>query len=213
MAYSIPADVRVIDLDRDGFADRLYAADMGGQVWRFDVANGQPADRLIAGGVIAQLGGAPQSSPDTAETRRFYYAPDVALVNTRARRYLHIGIGSGHRARPNSLHTRDRFHALRDDDAFDALTEGEYAAMTPITGTDLVDITGNLNRTIPPGSPGWRLDLGESGRRGEKVLAESRTFNNRIFLTTSIPAENAVDGADDCPPVPGTNRLYVAGPF
>ena len=213
MAYSIPADVRVIDLDRDGFADRLYAADMGGQVWRFDVANGQPADRLMAGGVIAQLGGAPQSSPDTAETRRFYYAPDVALVNTRARRYLHIGIGSGHRARPNSMLTRDRFHALRDDAAFDPLTQGEYAAMTPVTGADLVDITGNLNRTIPPGSPGWRLDLGEGGRRGEKVLAESRTFNNRIFLTTSIPAENAVDGAADCPPAPGANRLYVLDLF
>ena len=59
MAYSIPADVRVLDLDANGFADRLYAADMGGQVWRFDVFNGQPAASLIHGGVLARLGDAP----------------------------------------------------------------------------------------------------------------------------------------------------------
>ena len=209
MAYSIPADVRVIDLDRDGFADRFYAADMGGQVWRFDVFNGQPAERLIAGGVIAQLGGAPRPAPDARETRRFYSAPDVALVNTRAHQFMHIGVGSGHRARPNSPHTQDRFHALRDYAAFKHLTESDYAAMTPIAPADLVDITDNLGQTIPPGSPGWRLDLGEGGWRGEKALAESRTFNNRIFLTTFIPGTNAEDSSDPCAPPPGTNRLYV----
>ena len=74
MRYSIPADVRVIDLDIDGFADRLYAADMGGQIWRFDVFNGRPPASLISGGVIARLGGAPAAAPAAAETRRFYHA-------------------------------------------------------------------------------------------------------------------------------------------
>src|SRR5690606_14129861 len=39
MRYSIPADAKVIDLDANGFADRIYAADMGGQIWRFDIFN------------------------------------------------------------------------------------------------------------------------------------------------------------------------------
>ncbi len=106
MDYSIPAEVKVIDFDGDGFADRMYAADMGGQVWRFDVFNGQSAANLVNGGVIAQLGAAPSATPAVADTRRFYYSPDVALVSTKDYHFVHVGIGSGHRAHPLSLGER-----------------------------------------------------------------------------------------------------------
>ena len=43
MRYPIAARVNAVDTDSDGFADRLYAADLGGQVWRFDIWNGKPA--------------------------------------------------------------------------------------------------------------------------------------------------------------------------
>ena len=58
MTHSIPGDVRVFDITGDGFADRMYAADMGGRVWRFDIYNGQPRASLVAGGVFASLGNA-----------------------------------------------------------------------------------------------------------------------------------------------------------
>ena len=213
MLYSIPADVRVIDLNTDGFANRFYAADMGGQVWRFDVFNGRPAGSLVSGGVIARLGGAPDTAPTAAESRRFYYTPDIAIARVGTRRFIHIGIGSGHRASPNSLATRDRFFALRDHAVYKPLAQSEYATMTPITDADLIDITDNLRRAIPFDSPGWRLDLNDGGWRGEKVLAESRTFNNRVFFTTFTPADEAQGSADDCQPAPGTNRLYVVNLF
>src|SRR5690606_29166093 len=101
MRYSMPADVKVIDLDGDGFADRIYAADMGGQIWRFDIFNGRPASQLVTGGVIARLGAAANpAEASRADARRFYYAPDVALATTGGRTFLHIGIGSGYRAHP-----------------------------------------------------------------------------------------------------------------
>ena len=65
MDYSIPARIRVVDFDGDGYADRFYAGDMGGQIWRFDVTNGNSASTLVAGGVIAQLGAAPAAVPAT----------------------------------------------------------------------------------------------------------------------------------------------------
>ncbi len=213
MRYSIPADVRVIDLDGDGFADRLYAADMGGQIWRFDVYNGRPAARLMAGGVIARLGGAPDDAPVAAESRRFYHAPDVALAGNRSQRFIHIGIGSGHRARPNSPATHDRFFALRDHAVNRPLSQSDYATMRPVTIADLVDITDNLRVAIPSGKAGWRLDLDDGGWRGEKVLAESRTFNNRIYFTTFTPGPENQGDIDHCEPVPGTNRLYVVDLF
>jgi len=211
MQYSIPSNVRVIDLNADGFADRLYVADMGGQVWRFDVLNGESASNLVNGGVIAELGGAPQVPSLAADTRRFYYAPDVALVNDVHNNFIHIGIGSGHRAHPNSLVTQDHFYALRDYDVFSTRTQADYNTATPMIDADLVDITDDINAVVPIGSPGWRFELRDSGWRGEKVLAEARTFNNQIFFTTFRPGGSA--SANDCQPVLGTNRLYVMDIF
>ncbi|MEW8019207.1 MAG: PQQ-binding-like beta-propeller repeat protein, partial [gamma proteobacterium symbiont of Phacoides pectinatus] len=39
MDNSIPADVKVIDLDEDGYPDRLYAVDVVGRVFRVDFSN------------------------------------------------------------------------------------------------------------------------------------------------------------------------------
>jgi type IV pilus assembly protein PilY1 len=209
MDYSIPADVKVIDFDGDGFADRMYAADMGGQVWRFDVQNGQPASTLINGGVIAQLGAAPSASPAAVDTRRFYYSPDVALVSTKDYHFVHVGIGSGHRAHPLSLANEDRFYALRDNAGLAGMTQAAYDAFTPIKDSDLVDVTTDINAVVPQGSPGWKLLLDDGGWQGEKVLAESRTFNNQVFFTTFTPSSSATS----CEPQLGTNKLYVMSLF
>ncbi len=81
MTHSIPADVRVFDLTGDGFADRMYAADMGGRVWRFDIHNGQTRANLVTGGVFASLGNAHLATHPVATTRRFYSAPDAAFLS------------------------------------------------------------------------------------------------------------------------------------
>jgi type IV pilus assembly protein PilY1 len=180
---------------------------MGGQIWRFDIANGDPASSLITGGVIAQLGGAPQDPAPIDATRRFYYAPDIALVNDDRNNFLHIGIGSGHRAHPNSELTQDHFYALRDYAVFNSRTQADYNTATPTTAADLVDITDDVNAVVPPGSPGWRFELRDGGWIGEKVLAEARTFDNAIYFTTFTPGGGI--SANDCQPRLGTNRLYV----
>jgi len=207
MQYSIPSDVKVLDMNSDLFADRMYVGDMGGQVWRFDIHNGQPISDIVTGGVVAQLGGAPNTSPGATESRRFYYSPDLALVGDEYSSFLHIGIGSGHRARPNSVYNQDRFYALRDYEPFTAHPQAYYDALTPTMDADLQDITNDVNATVPPGSPGWRFELSDGGWIGEKVLAEARTFNNQVFFTTFTPGAGAV--SNGCVPSLGTNRLYV----
>ena len=211
MRYSFPSDMKVLDLNGDMFADRIYAADMGGQLWRFDIFNGESTDNLVNGGVIAQLGGAPLADPTIADNRRFYYAPDVALVNDDNNSFFHIGIGSGHRAHPNGTVNQDRFFALRDYNAFGTNTQLEYETRTPIRDEDLVDVTDDLLTNVPIGSPGWKLELRDGGWQGEKILAEARTFNNQIIFTTFTPASAA--SANDCEPSPGTNRVYVLDLF
>jgi type IV pilus assembly protein PilY1 len=208
MDYSFPADIRVVDLNGDGFGDRMYAADMGGQVWRFDISNGNTASALVAGGVIAQLGAAGLASPTTADTRRFYYAPDVAIVSTDDFAFTHIGIGSGHRAHPNATVNQDQFFALRDYATFSPMTQMQYNSLTPIVPGDLVDVTTDTAASVPQGSPGWRLQLNDGGWRGEKVLAEARTFDGRLFISTYRP-----NPGNGCEPVFGTTRQYVVSLF
>jgi type IV pilus assembly protein PilY1 len=205
MDYSIPADVRVIDLNSDGYGDRLYAADMGGQIWRFDITNGNSASSLMAGGVIAQLGAGGQSSPPVENTRRFYYAPDIALVTNPSASFVHIGVGSGHRAHPNSTITHDEFYALRDYATFAPLTQTQYNNRTLIEPDDLVDVTTDVDASIPYGSAGWRLSLNDGGWRGEKVLAEARTFNGQLFVSTYRPNLSPTG----CAPGLGTTRQYI----
>ncbi|MGB7737624.1 MAG: hypothetical protein WBM03_00800, partial [Steroidobacteraceae bacterium] len=218
MTNSIPGDIRVVDLTGDGYADRMYAADMGGRIWRFDIRNGQlPAD-LVWGGVFAQLGAGELADPKPiASNRRFFYAPDVALMKSGTVNFINISIGSGHREKPISdVSAVNRFYSLRDFNMFTQVQNSQYKATCAsetspchqiITDGDsrLIDVTSNLNPTIAAADVGWKTNLQDTG---EKVLAESRTFQNRIFFTTYSPQQRAYN-PEFCVSTVGLNRLYV----
>jgi type IV pilus assembly protein PilY1 len=203
MDYSIPARIRVVDIDGDGLADRMYAGDMGGQVWRFDINNGAAAGDLVTGGVIAQLGGAPAATPAPEDIRRFYNAPDVAFINTPYGNFIHVGIGSGHRGHPLSLSVEDAFYAIRDY-AMGPMTQAQYDSRPIVVHDDLVAVT-SASASVPYGNAGWRIDLNIGGWNGEKVLAEARTYGNQVIFSTFQPSDNLLS----CEPQPGINRTYV----
>jgi type IV pilus assembly protein PilY1 len=204
MDRAIPNRVRVIDLNGDSLADRMYATDLGGQIWRFDVTNGEVADKLIAGGVIAQLGADGVSgTPSAAETRRFYNAPDVSLVtdDMQQRRYVAISVGSGYRAHPFDLTASDRFYSIRDPDVFNQLSQSDYDTYTIIKEGDLVEVSGKTQTVITAKDSGWKFTLPSN----EKVLADSLTFDDQIFFVAFTPDTNA---AATCASGKGTNFLY-----
>ena len=47
----------------------MYVGDMAGQLWRFDITNGNDAAGLVAGGVIASLGAKDEGTPTMARIR------------------------------------------------------------------------------------------------------------------------------------------------
>jgi type IV pilus assembly protein PilY1 len=204
MTHSIPAAVRVLDLNQDDLADRMYVGDMGGRVWRFDIINGAAsANLLVQGGVFATLGAADISNPALADVRRFYATPDVAHISSGQGSYLAVSLGSGHREHPLDTATDDEFYSLRDFNVFNVLPNNSASYQTPIVRSDLTDITGNASPTLAANVKGWRLRLDLSP--GEKVLTESRTFANQLFFTSFSPGGTG----DACLAAGGRNRLYT----
>jgi type IV pilus assembly protein PilY1 len=210
MTHSIPGRVVVLDTNGDQFADRLYAGDMGGRVWRFDLWNGRPRASFGTGGAIATLGAGDTGATGIENNRRFYSAPDVALIKRRsADPYYNLAIGSGYRGHPLHTQTRDRFYSLRDKNPFGALTQAQYDALTPVTDAGLVDISDDPVATpVPTTAAGWKLELRlNGGWSGEKSLAEATTVGGTILFTTYQP--EARSDADPCQPTNGINRAYA----
>ncbi|MBF0471438.1 MAG: hypothetical protein HQL48_08690, partial [Gammaproteobacteria bacterium] len=163
MKYSIPSDITLLDTNRDGYEDRMYVGDMGGQVWRFDIDNDNSgADTLVDGGVIADLGGS-----GSADARRFYYPPAIAYADHQ----FYIAIGSGFRAHPLNTTIHDAMFVLKDkqplialdysdgadagsdpdylqyfgsaEDSYITLSSGSLTSTNNISG-DLFDATSNI---------------------------------------------------------------------
>ena len=199
MNYSIPAGIRVLDVNENGEADRFYVGDMGGQIWRFDIVDGAGQ-----GGVLASLGIADLTSPTVADTRRFYNTPDVANVIKDQNIFFSISLGSGYRAHPLDTSIDDEFYSIRDyQSGVVILTETYDSPDLPvITRDDLIDITDDAEFALEPDDAGWRLGMVQSD--GEKVLGESLTINEVVFFNSFSPGG---DG-QSCIPGAGQNRSY-----
>ncbi len=237
MQHGFAADIRIVDINGDGFADKIFGSDAGGQVWRFDIDNtlnvGDSfalSDR-ITGGVIADLQLANSTATTTAETnRRLYYAPDVAIVQESddATPFLTIAIGSGYRAHPLNETINDKFFLLKYDDILDrpadtvdttgTVTQDGYDRVK-IYVDDLLDVTDlNFAGDTPPvltaadaedlNAHGWFIDLTDDG---EKALSESVTVDGQVVFTTYTPPSSDPNSSDEqsCSGNQGAGKTYV----
>lgn len=204
MDYSIPSDVRIIDIDFDGLADQLYVGDMGGQLWRIDINNDEnltsTLDQRIDGGRIAELAG-----DDPEDARRFYYPPDVSIISVDGQQQLAISIGSGWRAHPLDNGVKDRFYTLRSPYVYgkpiDSFGLTVYSSLSH-TSSGLYDVTDDINASLPKDAKGWFIDLEGTG---EKVLSSSVTADHKVIFTSYLPeAESAF-----CSPAEGSGNVYA----
>jgi type IV pilus assembly protein PilY1 len=218
MTNSITGRVSVIDINGDGYIDRMYASDLGGRVFRFDVFSGSKPGDLVTGSVFAALGdgkaaGGSNVVADTSSTRRFYYAPDVALIQRRgADPYYNIAIGSGYRGHPLHKPTYDRFYSLRDKAPFAKFDANDKVTTLTEATTGVVELTAAnvMSTTVAASAPGWYFVFDPTGTSttatGQKVLNESTTVNGVILFSTYQPQE--ASSAEPCRPS-SLNRVYA----
>ena len=123
----VAADISVVDSDYDGFIDRAYAVDLGGTIYRIDLEQ-QTADGLASG--VADWEATELANLGSAESRKFFFAPDVVLTKS----YAIVLLGSGDREKPLAEGTQDYFFAVIDSN----LGKGIAGDIEPIEMTDLV---------------------------------------------------------------------------
>ena len=220
MDYSIPARIKPLDISGDGFIDRLYAADMGGQIFRFDINNnnGSALSSSITGGRIVDI-----ADSAAEDARRFYYPPDVALINTPDSKHHALVITSGYRAHPLNEDVHDRIYMIKDRKT------GSATTYSTLTEADLFDVTANLaggdsgavgdaaadaareaELANISSAEGWYIDLDDEDNTGtwigEKGLAEALIIEGVAILTTYTP--NITAPTNSCEPNLGVGKVY-----
>lgn len=182
--YSIPSDIKAIDLDGDSAAEHIYVGDMGGRLLRFTI-DGSTLDYRV----VANLAG-----DDETNNRRFYHAPDVSILSENSNSTLAVAIGSGYRSHPNDDEIHDNFYMIK---------QASTLPSTPktIVESDLLESEVTIDATLLASKDGWYIPLNTTG---EKALSSSTTTDGEIFFTTFEPTVDV----NNCAISAGTSRLY-----
>ena len=223
MKYSIPATLAVADTTQESYANQFYVGDMGGQVWRFDIHNGESLDDdFITGQVIADL----SEDSSLIHARRFYSSPDLGIIQSGGVSYMAVTIGSGWRAKPLDALVSDNMYMLRIPLPYDPLT-----GFTALTQSDLYDATDDVigdkediienpsstalqisdakaaivvEEAAIATADGWFIEM-EQGA-GEKVLSKPLILNGEVAWASYEPSFD-ID-LTTCTPTLGIARGY-----
>jgi type IV pilus assembly protein PilY1 len=214
MVYAIPSEVNAMDSNGDGAVDRIYVGDIGGQVWRIDLAPElTTSGETGSGQVLANLACSNASCTSTSnqDRRRFYYPPQVAQVSdstySNVKDYDIVAIASGDREDPIDLHTstigetpvHNRLYALRDYTINALTTGGSITYPATILATDLysatsdslqgVTSTATITSSGIKSAKGWYISLKNSSGSwdGAKSLATTDIFNGILTATYFTP--------------------------
>ncbi|MGA2462889.1 MAG: PilC/PilY family type IV pilus protein [Thermodesulfobacteriota bacterium] len=175
MNYSFAAPPTTADTNSDGFVDKVYIGDLGGQMWVFNVSFNdatKKSDSQWSGTVLFK-------GPDT-ETHRIYYQPTVAF-DQKGNPWVYFGTGD--REYPKDLsNPQERIYAVIDNDNEIASYPRREANLADVTLTSTNTFTDV--RVNDSTKKGWLIKLTKASDRLEKVLARPTVFNRLVYFST-----------------------------
>jgi type IV pilus assembly protein PilY1 len=178
MTNSFAADVIPVDRDNNGYVDLLYAADVGGRIWRFDfLETATSGSDFATGGIIADINGGTEAS-----NRRFYSAPDVSYQTVGGKSFILLSIGSGYRAHPLNNSVTDYHFLIKDTIGKSYPTSYNAINLTNLIKWGTIDATSS--------DYGWYVPLEGIG---EKALSRSLTFNGQVIFTSYAPNDPDIE--------------------
>jgi type IV pilus assembly protein PilY1 len=194
-------DVSGFDSNGNGITNRVYAGDLGGNVFAFEDDNGDGtwSRRKLFSAPI-------ESNP--VQRRKIFYAPDAVEESYGEM----IFFGTGDRADPEGTSITNRIYAIKNhwEENPATLTESDL-----YNATDDLVVLGNASqqteaRTALANGNGWYIELNQNA--GEKVTSPMTVFNGVLYFTTYTPESGPPpDDEDPCEAVSGRGqaRLYA----
>lgn len=236
LVHSVPGEIAGLDFNVNGFADRVYFGDTGGNVWRVDIGERLPdANDSTETWFVSHF--ADLNDGTVANDRRFFNKPGIVLTRLQDSPVDLITIGSGDRTNPLATDVQNYFYVLRDwktsryrtpdptaaecDAADPDNLPLDFRCSQPLTQGALFDITSDILNTGTEAeqttakaellaSSGWMLQLTGSG---EKNLSDSRTSAGEVTFATFTPASLLNNNPDICEPAQGGGTLYTVNIF
>ncbi|HZY31791.1 MAG TPA: PilC/PilY family type IV pilus protein, partial [Candidatus Methylomirabilis sp.] len=191
MNFSLAANPTVVDMNLDGYIDRVYIGDVGGQLWKFDVS----APATLSGGLATNWTGKRLFVADPLQANppavgEYYpaqaiYAPPTPAFDDYGTLWVYFGTGD--RNHPNNA-GKNRFYGIKDNTTM--------ANDTPLTEASLVDVSSADASAVQ----GWFFRLADD----EKVLSAADVFNKIAFFSAFTPTNVVQCGSGG-----GKAKLYA----
>lgn len=195
------------DDNRDGIADLLYAGDLYGEMWKFDVSSASPADWAATATdpifVAVDPADATKPQPITAP-------PIIGAHPDTGERWVFFGTGKFIADADRSDTSIQTWYGLRDvNPKISGRTElvervitkeiveekGIARVLSDVVAGDLVDSTGTYVKQ------GWYIDLlvgGKSGvKKGERMLTRNTLLKDVLLGETLTPNNTACGDLGD----------------
>ena len=198
-----------VDLNGDYIVDYIYAGDIFGNMWRFDVSSNDPADWGVFGrGTLASpifvaktvdSGGADYYQPITSR-------PDIIRTSTRQIMLL-FGTGMYLQQIDKTDTSPQTFYGLLDDPIGDKLAATLPPQITRAPTemvkqyvisptTKIIHSSGNIVRNFSREAAGdyyqsWYIDLPEAGERVVGTPTARGSIRKRIIFSSIVPTEDA----------------------
>jgi type IV pilus assembly protein PilY1 len=187
MTYDVPSKVAVLDVNGNGYADRFYVSDTGGNIWRVDTENDPaPADWTVTHFATASEDYDGDSSNDG---RKLMYRVDVVSAKeSDGTEYHAVLVGSGDREHPFDVSVQNYMMMFKDE-----YTGILSSQLSPITFSSLYNATANLIQdgsdkeaqiALLDSAKGWYIAL----REGEKVVSHVTSLAGVAYFNTNQPA-------------------------
>lgn len=200
----------LIDIDGDGDVDYVYAGDLLGNMWKFDLcdAGGSGCSSNTNGWKVA-FGTTAAPLPlfvakDSSDNRQpITSAVEVSRHFSGDGFQLYFGTGKYLESSDIATTGSQTFYSLWDMDVSPSTISGR-SALQEQTITSNTTLSGKQYRTTSSNSVAWLAPVVAGGTKrgwfmdlpasGERVVSEPALYDNRILFTTLIP-DSAVCGS------------------
>lgn len=182
----------VVDSDGDGLADRVYAGDLVGNMWAFDLSGPDPVNWGIAnksGNVPAPLFTAPINQQITTTPVIVRNSSFPASPSNEPNLIVLFGTGQYlTQADVTSTATQSMYGVL--DSGTGALDRGDLVEQVIGTGDTTEGVPGRTltnNAVDYSRDDGWYMDLPDTG---ERLITDSVVRGDLVFFNTMMPDAN-----------------------